>query len=132
MTALEGDSPVLFTGEMIYPWMFEQDPALRPLRDAAEILAGYTEWPFLYEPGQLAANEIPVAAAIYQEDMYVDRVHSEQTARAIRGNRCLGQRSVRPPGSPAIRRAGHEKADGNAPARHDVLRPEHPPRAARP
>ena len=34
--ALAGDAPLLFTGEMIYPWAFEQDPALRPLAEAAE------------------------------------------------------------------------------------------------
>jgi pimeloyl-ACP methyl ester carboxylesterase len=82
--ALASDSPVLFTGEMIYPWMFDQDPALRPLRDAAEILAEYDEWPPLYEPKQLAVNEVPVAASIYMDDMYVDRDHSLETATAIR------------------------------------------------
>lgn len=30
--ALESGAPVLFTGEMIYPWVFDTDPALRPLR----------------------------------------------------------------------------------------------------
>ena len=33
--AVDGDITLLFTGEMIYPWMFETDPVLRPLRDAA-------------------------------------------------------------------------------------------------
>ena len=33
--ALQGDDPLLFTGEMIYPWMFENDPVLQPLRRAA-------------------------------------------------------------------------------------------------
>ena len=37
--AVDGDITLLFTGEMIYPWMFETDPVLRPLRDAAEELA---------------------------------------------------------------------------------------------
>ena len=37
--AVDGDAPLLFTGEMIYPWMFDLDPALRPLREAAELLA---------------------------------------------------------------------------------------------
>ena len=37
--ALEGDGPLLFTGEMIYPWMFDADPVLRPLRGAADALA---------------------------------------------------------------------------------------------
>ena len=30
---------MLFTGEMIYPWMFDTDPALRPLRETADLLA---------------------------------------------------------------------------------------------
>jgi predicted phosphohydrolase len=35
----------------------------------------------------LAANEVPVAAAIYVNDMYVEREFSEETARAIKGAR---------------------------------------------
>src|ERR1022692_4302576 len=35
--ALDGTDPVLFTGEMIYPWMFETDPVLLPLAEAAQI-----------------------------------------------------------------------------------------------
>lgn len=34
---------------------------------------------------RLAANEVPVAAAVYYDDMYVDRELSLQTAQAIRG-----------------------------------------------
>ncbi len=85
--ALAEDDPVLFTGEMIYPWMFEADPALTPVRDAAMLLAERTDWPELYDAAQLAANEVPAAAAVYYEDMYVDCALSMQTARAIRGLR---------------------------------------------
>ncbi len=49
--AVDGDIPLLFTGEMIYPWMFRTDPVLRPLRDAAEELAAREDWPPLYDPG---------------------------------------------------------------------------------
>lgn len=84
---LAGDSPLLFTGETIHPWMFDCDPALRPLRDTAELLAAHTDWQPLYDPARLAANEVPVAAAVYHDDMYVDATHSLQTARAIRGLR---------------------------------------------
>ena len=84
---LAGDSPLLFTGESIHPWMFDCDPALRPLRDTAELLAAHTDWQPLYDPARLAANEVPVAAAIYHDDMYVDATHSLQTAHAIRGLR---------------------------------------------
>ena len=43
------------------------------------------EWPRLYDPDVLARNEVPLAAAIYAEDMYVERVFSEETASRIRG-----------------------------------------------
>lgn len=81
--ALSGDGPVYFTGEMIYPWMFTTDPALAPLREAANLLALREDWPDLYDPAQLAANNVPVAAAIYHDDMYVDTAHSLTTARSV-------------------------------------------------
>ena len=63
--------------------MFEDYGALRPLREAAELLA-HREWPRLYDHRVLADNEVPVAAAIYAEDMYVERLFSEETASKIR------------------------------------------------
>ena len=85
--ALDGDGCLLFTGEMIYPWMIEGDPVLRPLREAADLLAERGDWPPLYDPTRLAANEVPVVAAVYYDDMYVDRELSIRTAQAIRGLR---------------------------------------------
>ncbi|MDJ1133071.1 alpha/beta fold hydrolase [Streptomyces iconiensis] len=81
--ALEKGEPVHFTGEMIYPWMFEQDPALAPLSEAAHLLADRGDWPDLYDTARLAANEVPVYAAVYHGDMYVDRDHSLATADAV-------------------------------------------------
>jgi len=78
-------TPLYFTGEMIYPWMIDADPVLRPFRKAADILAERDDWPPLYDPARLAANDVPAAAAVYYHDMYVDREFSMQTARAIRG-----------------------------------------------
>lgn len=75
--------PVLFTGEMIYPWMFEEISSLKPFRAAAETLAQRPHHSALYDRDRLAANEIPVAAAIYHDDMYVDAGLSLQTARAV-------------------------------------------------
>jgi hypothetical protein len=83
--ALDGDAPVLFTGEMIYPWVVETDPVLRPLRGAAERLAERDAWPPLYDPARLAANQVPVAAAVYYDDMYVPRELSMETAAAVPG-----------------------------------------------
>ncbi|MER5971158.1 alpha/beta fold hydrolase [Streptomyces sp. NPDC002055] len=85
--ALDAGEPVLFTGEMIYPWMLDTDPALRPLRDTGRLLAERTGWAPLYDPERLAANEVPVAAAVYHDDMYVDAAHALRTARAIGGLR---------------------------------------------
>ncbi|MEU8956321.1 alpha/beta fold hydrolase [Streptomyces sp. NPDC048518] len=85
--ALAGDAPVLFTGEAVQRWMFDGDPALRPLRETAELLAARTDWPRLYDTERLAANEVPVAATIYHDDLFVDTEHSLRTARAIRGLR---------------------------------------------
>ncbi|MEU9411066.1 alpha/beta fold hydrolase [Streptomyces sp. NPDC048281] len=85
--ALAGDAPVLFTGETVHPWMFETDPALRPLKAAADLVAARTDWQPLYDPARLAANEVPVVAAVYHDDMYVDTAHSLATARAVKGLR---------------------------------------------
>lgn len=81
--ALARDAPVLFTGEMIYPWMYDDDPRMAPLRPIADELAARTEWPMLYDVDRLRANEVPVAAAVYDTDMYVSRELSLQTAALI-------------------------------------------------
>jgi len=79
--------PVFFTGEMIYPWMFDEYKVLQPLKEAAEILAAYDGWPRLYDPDALRKNTVPCAAAIYYNDMYVERAFSEETAQSIQGIR---------------------------------------------
>lgn len=81
------EGPLLFTGEMIYPWMLEDYARLRPLKEAAQILAEKADWPRLYDRGRLSRNEVPVAAAVYHDDMYVDRALSRETADAIAGAR---------------------------------------------
>ena len=85
--AVDGDIPLLFTGEMIYPWMFDTDPVLRPLRDVAEELATATTGRGSTTRPRLAASQVPAAAAVYLEDMYVPRQLSVPTARVIRGLR---------------------------------------------
>jgi hypothetical protein len=60
---------------------------LRPFQAAADLVAGFQDWPPLYDPARLAANEVPVAAAVYFDDMYVPRELSVPTAEAIRGLR---------------------------------------------
>ncbi len=74
-------------GEMIVPSMFEDDPGLRPLADVAHLLAERDDWPALYDRDALARNEVPVYAAVYLDDTYVDVDFSLATAEMIRGAR---------------------------------------------
>lgn len=76
--------PVYFTGEMIYRWMFEDYAELRKVADVADLLAADADWPELYDEEQLAKNDVPVYAASYEEDMYVDQELALQTAAKVR------------------------------------------------
>lgn len=82
-TGAEG--PFRFTGEMVFPWQFEQDPALVPLQAVAEKLAAKSDFPPLYDTGALEANLVPTAAAVYYDDMFVPRETSLATADMVRG-----------------------------------------------
>jgi pimeloyl-ACP methyl ester carboxylesterase len=85
-TEFRPDAPeLLLTGEMVYPWYFEQDESLVPLRDVAWLLAEKNDWKPLYDPRQLARNRVPVAAAVYSNDIYVESELSLETAAAVRG-----------------------------------------------
>jgi pimeloyl-ACP methyl ester carboxylesterase len=75
---------LLLTGEMVYPWYFDEDPALGPLRTVAHVLAEKKDWSRLYDRDVLATNTVPVAAAVYRHDIYVDRDLSLATAAAVR------------------------------------------------
>ena len=82
----EYEDAQLFTGEHVYPWMFEDYGELTPLREAADMLADHP-WPRLYDESALRVNEVPVAATIYVHDLYVEREFAEETARLTRGMR---------------------------------------------
>ncbi|GAK86353.1 proline iminopeptidase [Vibrio ponticus] len=59
--------------------MFEQYKNLKPLQQAAEILANKTDWGPLYDPVQLAGNKVPVSCAVYADDMFVEMDYSRET-----------------------------------------------------
>ncbi|MEX1169530.1 MAG: alpha/beta fold hydrolase [Chloroflexota bacterium] len=75
-----------FTAEQVFPWMWEDYAGLRPQRAAAELLSEYP-WPRLYDPDRLRRNEVPVAATIYVNDLFVERDFARETAATIRGLR---------------------------------------------
>ncbi|MFK4086085.1 alpha/beta fold hydrolase [Kribbella sp. NPDC020789] len=79
----EDARPLLLTGEMMYPWMFAEIQGLRPFQGAVERLAQRPHWPELYDVERLAANDVPVAAAVYFDDMYVDSGLQLKTARRV-------------------------------------------------
>jgi pimeloyl-ACP methyl ester carboxylesterase len=81
--ALTGD---LLGAEHVFPWMWDDYAGLRGHREAAQILAGHP-WPRLYDADRLARNEVPVAATVYVDDVYVERAFAEETARGVRGLR---------------------------------------------
>ncbi|MEV8017361.1 alpha/beta fold hydrolase [Streptomyces sp. NPDC086554] len=83
----EEADPLLLTGEMIYPWMFREIRGLRPFAEAADLLAHRGDWPPLYDPHRLAANQVPLAAVVYHDDMYVDAELSLRTAREVGATR---------------------------------------------
>jgi hypothetical protein len=72
-----------FTAEHIFPWMWEDYAGLRGHREAADLLAQHS-WPRLYDAERLRQNDVPVAATIYVNDLYVERDFAEETAATIR------------------------------------------------
>nr|GMD38058.1 Alpha/beta hydrolase-1 [Ipomoea batatas] len=79
--------PVHFTGEMVFPWLFDEIHALRPFKEAAELLAKRKDWAPLYDIATLNNNKVPVAATVYYEDLYVNFKLSMETASQIAGIR---------------------------------------------
>ena len=74
---------LIFLGEMLFPWMLDNYKMLKPFRRAANILADKSDWPILYDENNLRKNNVPIAAAVYTNDMYVDREFSMNLAKII-------------------------------------------------
>jgi hypothetical protein len=66
---------------------FREDPALAPLAGATDELAHMTGVPPVYLPDVLRDTSVPVAAAVYVDDMFVPLELSLDTAATIRGAR---------------------------------------------
>ena len=79
------EAPLFFSGEMIFPFLFDVFPELQRLSEVAHILAKYSDWPPLYDQWKLAHNEIPLYAATYIDDMYVDFDLAQDTADLVKG-----------------------------------------------
>ena len=64
--------PLVLFAEAMFPWMFDEDPALIPFRPAMDLLMEDTEFGHLYDQEQLKRNTVPLQAAVYFDDAYVD------------------------------------------------------------
>ena len=76
---------VYFTGEMVYPWFFEEMSLLKPYKELANRLAEKSDWGALYDREQLQKTDVPTAAVIYYSDMFVEMKFSEELAELIQG-----------------------------------------------
>jgi hypothetical protein len=65
--------------------MFNDYDELRKIAGPANLLAEHDNWDRLYDLDQLARNEVPVYAAVYPDDAYVDFDLSMETSQKIKG-----------------------------------------------
>ena len=74
------DEEFYLTGEHIFPFQFDEDPALRPFKQVAQKLAEKDDWSNLYAG---LSGDYDAYAAVYTDDIFVPRELSLQTASAI-------------------------------------------------
>lgn len=74
------DEEFYLTGEHIFPFQFDEDPALRPFKQVAHELAEKDDWANLYAG---LSGDYDAYAAVYTDDIFVPRELSLQTASAI-------------------------------------------------
>ena len=80
--------PPSFTGEMIYPWMFDDYPDLRPLRDVAGILAQDEQLAGAVRPGAAC----PQHGAVGRGDLRRGHVRAARAVGANRRRHCKGMK----------------------------------------
>lgn len=79
--------PLLFSGENIFPSFFDTHDELIPLKGVANKLAAIDDWTPIYDKEQLARNEVPVYAASYIDDLYVDYEFAKDTAELVKNTK---------------------------------------------
>ena len=72
------------TGEHIFPWQFDEDPALRPFKEGAEGLAAHEWTSSPYDAAVLADVPLIASAAIYLDDIFVPFEESMATGETYR------------------------------------------------
>jgi hypothetical protein len=80
--APDAEQLILF-GEMKDSSIYVDEARMRPFAEAMNILQAKDDWPDLYDVDGLANNAVPVAAAVYFDDLYVDADLSLKTAAHV-------------------------------------------------
>ena len=79
----DNKNKIFLTGEMLFPWMLDSYQSLQPFKGAAHLISEKKDWPKLYDESSLRNNKVPIVAAVYTNDMYVDREYSMDLAEVI-------------------------------------------------
>lgn len=80
-------SPWYLSAEHTFRAFFEEDPALVPLLPVVDEFAEKTDWQDTYDPSLIGQVDVPVSALVYNDDIYVPRALSEETARGMNNPR---------------------------------------------
>lgn len=83
LNLFQGEDQIYFFGEMVFPQDLHSYPGLTGLAPAALELAQCTDWPNLYDLVQLKQNDVPLYAAVFMDDMYVDFGFAQETAALV-------------------------------------------------
>ncbi|WP_242491804.1 alpha/beta fold hydrolase [Actinomyces minihominis] len=84
---LDLSSPWYLTGEHLFTELIADDPATAALLPVTEALAEKTDWQKTYDLDVLGSIDVPKAALIYDDDMFVPVQLSKQTAALMPNTR---------------------------------------------
>lgn len=103
------DGPLGLTGEAIYRHTVARQPALAPFVETMELLAERVWERPLFDLDALSRNDVPVAAQVYTQDMYVPWDLSVEAAALVSGVRVVEDREHHHDG---LRKHGPEVLSG--------------------
>ena len=77
------NAPFYLLGNAFFPFHFDQDPALRPFREAVEDIAQRTGQRPSVDADALRANDTPAAVLLYEDDLFVPFDYASAQAAQI-------------------------------------------------
>ncbi|KAF8847201.1 proline iminopeptidase [Acephala macrosclerotiorum] len=77
------DQPIYLPGGMVFPFMFDVCLELMQLKEVADIIAKFGDWPRLYDEKQLKRNQVPLYIASFVDDAYIDFEFVQETLEGV-------------------------------------------------